>query len=1126
MKNNLLKVLFLSLLLLSSGLSRLSAHTTSIYARESVLSSGHWVKVNTDTTGIYQISYDQLRAWGFADPAKVSMYGYGAVIAADQTFPTTFPDDLPATPLIHTADDRILFFAEGDVRCTINRNNPGAIDYERNHYDTKGTYFLTDSREPAKIISQSYNSSGLTFFPLLDWHYAISLIEREVQNPGNGGAFFHGQQLQAGQSEDFPFRITNYHRGSATGYFHYDAAVKSGLTTKISIAASGNIHLLTNSPKNSTTSNSNVRLYCSANGEATFSATDKMPLQDENVNFKLTIPSTFQGNYAAIDKAYIIYPQTITLEDRPELIINLRGAVTGQNFAVRAGSSDMEVWNVTHPEAIYRYELSYDQDSQTAYGSLQPDASYGSSRLVAFSTAAPHREVSYAGQIEPQNIHAAPVPEMLIVTNATCRQAAMELAELHRSIQNMDVLVVTQEEVFNEFSSGVRHPGAIRRMAKMFYDRDPLRFKNLLLYGTATWDNRALVLDPADHLISYQVEIVEQARETTTNYCADQYFGMLSDVFTLESMAQQGRMHINVGRIPAQNISMARIANEKIRRRLTALPSPRDYLRTVFLSDRGDSNAHFIQSCEAADTIQWFSPAFTTTRADIELYPANGNPNRESEPGLLLKKAFSAGAGYFTYSGHGDGFALTGDNIYTRSVASSLTYPHWPIAMLSTCAVLPIDRKSNSLGEKMFFNPEGGMIGIIASCRAVYLEHNKSLNNAVATTYATAPPGTTAGDLIRIARNLLINNGSDGVMASNLGHNTLAYNLCGDPATPIDVPDYTMAIDIPAEIDALIYNNVEATVTGPDGSKIDSFNGMAVIDVYDTPIIRTNVLNKNLAVNTDETILATFTAPVIDGTMHARVVLPSPTDGSGQHRIVVTAVDTLARKGAAGVATGICINSADAYDPQIDTSAPVIEEMYIDTPAFADGDAVGSQFTLTAIIDPSATGLRFGDANLASTTALHLDHGSAISDATNAIRPTADGKMRLDYIFSDMADGSHTLTLKVLNNAGESSSAKLDFCVASLVKGSLSIDTEATVRNQVTFTFNPEGHEISSGRLVVLDSAGNTVITRRGILNPYTWNLVGDDNSPVPDGLYKAYVQFSTPHAYGSTEPIEFVVVK
>ena len=52
----------------------------SDYAASSVLAEGNWVKISTTDAGIYQISDDSLKAWGFSDPSKVKLFGYGGLV--------------------------------------------------------------------------------------------------------------------------------------------------------------------------------------------------------------------------------------------------------------------------------------------------------------------------------------------------------------------------------------------------------------------------------------------------------------------------------------------------------------------------------------------------------------------------------------------------------------------------------------------------------------------------------------------------------------------------------------------------------------------------------------------------------------------------------------------------------------------------------------------------------------------------------------------------------------------------------------------------------------------------------------------------------------------------------------
>ena len=64
--------------LLSTGLRA----QTDRYAAHSVLAEGKWIKVKVDQTGIYKLTYAELKAMGFSDPTKVSVHGYGGAMLA------------------------------------------------------------------------------------------------------------------------------------------------------------------------------------------------------------------------------------------------------------------------------------------------------------------------------------------------------------------------------------------------------------------------------------------------------------------------------------------------------------------------------------------------------------------------------------------------------------------------------------------------------------------------------------------------------------------------------------------------------------------------------------------------------------------------------------------------------------------------------------------------------------------------------------------------------------------------------------------------------------------------------------------------------------------------------------
>lgn len=91
------------------------------YAEKSVLSSGKWVRIKVRGSGMHQVTDSELREMGFADPGKVTVYGYPATMLADNMLTDNIPDDLPPLPFARYGD-KLVFYAEGDVSLHVSRH--------------------------------------------------------------------------------------------------------------------------------------------------------------------------------------------------------------------------------------------------------------------------------------------------------------------------------------------------------------------------------------------------------------------------------------------------------------------------------------------------------------------------------------------------------------------------------------------------------------------------------------------------------------------------------------------------------------------------------------------------------------------------------------------------------------------------------------------------------------------------------------------------------------------------------------------------------------------------------------------------------------------------------------------
>ena len=122
-------------------------------------------------------------------------------------------------------------------------------------------------------------------------------------------------------------------------------------------------------------------------------------------------------------------------------------------------------------------------------------------------------------------------PDYVIVTSEFYTDLANEWADYRREQDNFDVAVVTQEQIFNEFSGATPDVTAIRDYIKFLYDRalqngqDPLQ--HLLLFGDATYDYKNIVGGSlVNHVFTFQSD---ESIHRINSYGSDDYFGFLDD---------------------------------------------------------------------------------------------------------------------------------------------------------------------------------------------------------------------------------------------------------------------------------------------------------------------------------------------------------------------------------------------------------------------------------------------------------------------------------------------------------------------------------------------------------------------------------------------------------------------
>lgn len=1119
-----LRKVFLSLFLFYPLLA--FAFPPSYYADKSKLSTGHWVKISVAQTGIHQISYDDLRRFGFDNPEAVSMFGYGGASLTSNAFSTDHPDDIIPTQTLHTTDGRILFYGEADL--SLSAPSFSLLETRRNLYDKKGYYFLSDSypRDSQTIDGDSDVDPTLTE---LDHHISISYIENETQNPADGGAVFHDAPMKQDETRYYDFEIFGFEKTSAYPYarFSYSFAAYSSTNTRLEITFPQEFSIQSSNNGNAPLQTQENKFYSTGSGLARISDVEK----DDVYSIGFRIAQGCAPTYAAIDKAYITYPRRNSFPkgDSPQLTMNFHN-VEGCIARIDKASPTTFVWDITNATNVIPCPKSYDPATSSLHIAFPGAREIGHyhRKLIAFDQSSAYPSATFAGEVCNQNLHGCQVPDMVIITTDALVDPAERLAELHRKHDGIDVAVVTQNSIFNEFSSGCRSAMAYRRYFKMLYDRQPDKIKYVLLYGHSSWNNRRN--SSIEELLCYETEVVEQARDLTKNYTSDKYFVMLEDSFN-ENRIPFGKMNLAIGRLDVSSVTEGDKVNAKIERFMNRPRSHAVYGNVLVMSDDGDNQRHFLDAEETIVGMDSINPTLTFTRAHNLIYPWSSLVSIEGRKSIT--SALKTGQGFMFYYGHSSLTSLTGEKLYDLNLISQAHCDDYPFALLATCETFGFDRNYKALGQSMLNDERGGAIAVIGSSRSVFMEYNKSFAQAVANAYAAATPQTTIGDIVRDAHNFCINNYSEVDRAVN----AMCYNLCGDPALKLGAPNLEITIDAidgnqPNDDGTMILSplkplRIEGHIVGTNGI-ISEFDGEAIIRIYDTPLTVETYEKKGsdknrYPVTLDEKIVAQQKTCVTQGKFAVDITAPLPDGKPGNNRIVISALSNDRTQNATATLTNCRI--AENADGIIDRSAPEILEMYIDSPSFSDGDITGKSVIVYATIVQPASGLDLSS-GIGSAPSLKLDDRLSFDIAAKSLTTNTDGTASFSLPVENLADGKHELKLTVRSNAGTTSSRTVGFIVCdSSVDASLSTDSKLA-RQSVTILLDHSFSSQPTGRLIIEDSEGRTVFSADNCTLPFEWDLTDSKGNDVPDGRYRAYALLHDEFNYASTPKIEIVVIR
>ncbi len=1001
------------------------AFDISSYAENSILSEGKWVKISVETTGMHLITDAQLREWGFTEPSKVKVYGYGGQRISDALYIHNYTDDLPLAPQKKISRG-IAFYAQGPVKWSKANNSYSPA---QNPFSTKGYYYLSDRDNDTTSLKPlargTSTSTPRTHFDDRLFH------EIDEYSPGNTGHTLYGEDFRYTPSRTFNFELTDF-----TG----DTTVQT-ITTFFAKTHSANSKLTftVNGTKLESSQSDEIRSI--SPDDHNFGAEAQIPksfkLKDSKLSLGLTHSSSASILDARLNYIAITYPRHLRLQNG-----YLRFSLIKPSFIIEGATTDTHVWDVTKPSN------ALELPTEASGKGVSVINQYGGAReYVAWNENATLPSPKLVGKIANQNLHAEETPDMVIFTIKEWEDQAQRIADYHIKADNMKVLVVDQEAVFNEFSSGVPDPNGFRRLLKMFWDRGqasgtPLRYA--LFMGRQHFDNRRLTVDSRTMtyktMPSWQSDI---CTDDNSSFTTDDIYAFLEDGSGV-AMGND-RINIAVGRIPVRSVSNAKAVVDKLFRYINSMPKGEWKNHIMTVADDQDQGIHLEQSESLIQYLQANKRGsdFFYDKVYIDAYTKFDGTYPAAREKMF--RLLNEGTMWWNYIGHANTTGWTHEKILTIEDMSNLFLRRYPILYAATCDFFRWDASSLCGAEVMFNLENGGIIAGISATRPVWIAENGYLSEALGRQLLqTDKDGNfrTLGEIYMAMKNNIINKEGETMPSTN----RLRYVLMGDPAMPLSLPNNSIKIhtingkainpDNPPQIMACQEISIEGAVYDPLGKTIISdFNGTIQTTLFDAEKSVTTLGNggdngKEITYEEQGSRLLTSNGKIENGIFSIKIIMPS--EIANNYRLAALNLaaysDGENSKEAFGCERNIYVYGRDE-NADIDTIAPVIESMVLNHSSFQNGDHVNDSPMLLARISDNRA-INLSTAGIGRQMMIYIDGTKGYTDVPNYFTPTdAQRQGDIAYPISGLMPGEHTLRLRVWDSSGNYAESEIVFNV-------------------------------------------------------------------------------------------------
>jgi hypothetical protein len=1094
--------------------------TSKSFTSESVLKNGTWIKIRLNYNGIYKLTYSDLIDMGFANPSNVKVYGNSSGMLPLSNAEDC-QDDLIQNAVyfekgvdgVFNNDDYILFYAKG----------PNEMEYDiannfyylnKHQYSDYNYLFLTTDIGTLNTINNINDPTGTAIETLNSFtDFLHHEIDRE--NLLESGQLWFGEHFDITTNYNFEFEFPNLIQSNPI-------RLRSALAARSSSSTTFDIKSGSQTITNQEIAAINMSSYTSTYAirkiaEGNFTSTN------DNFTININYNKSSSSSEGWLDYITLNAERQIALSNDQLIFRYYNPDLTSKiiTFEIKNTNSTTKVWNISNPNQPQNLALTNITGSSV---SIKVNVQPGLNEFIAFNTEnlfVPE----LVGNIENQNLHNVNHKDMIIITHPDFISQANEIAQIHKNNDGLSVVVVTPDQIFNEFSSGTPDAAAFRNFVRMIYDRpttsDTLKY--LLFIGDGSFDHKSITASNINYILTYQSA---NSLNPTTSFVTDDFFGLLDATDNVEA-SNSGLVDIGIGRFPVKSSEEAQQMVEKIKSYLD-IENKGNWINSLcFIGDDEDNNIHMRDADRLASFVDTTYKYFFINKLYLDAFPQQSSAVDESYPEVnrLINDEVNNGILIFNYTGHGGEAGLAHERILSiDDINSWVNFDKLAIFMTATCEFSRFDNhKYTSAGELVLLNPKGGGIALFSTTRLVYSSPNYTLNrNFYNYAFEKDYKGNnyTLGDIIRLAKN-----------ASGTENNKRNFTLLGDPALKMPLPQYSISTDsinhnsvntYTDTLKALTKVTIHGHIENNTGNLISSYNGIVYPLVLDKKRTITTLGNDGdtpMDFKIQNNILYKGKASAINGKFQFSFVVPKDISynfdkGKISYYSIGANID------AKGYFDDFIIGGSN-NNAESDDIGPNVQ-LYMNDENFVSGGVTDENPKLYVVLNDSSGINTVGNGIGHDITATLDNNTSNLIVLNDYYESDIDDyqKGKIEYLFSELDEGDHNLKLKVWDVYNNSSEENLDFIVAESenlsIKNLFNYPNPFTEQTAFYFDHNRPNEDLEV-LIQIFTVSGKLVKTISTIINSNAfrsdaiqWDGLDDFGDKIGRGVYIYQIKVRT----------------